>query len=128
MFDPTSLAAIVVFSLAMPVFTFIAVALLLIAYRQAPSISCRLLGSKRARLYSSLRVGIIVPLLYLLPFVLIRFVASRPLSLSEILVKVFVMFILCIPGTYVGITAAGWIFGPKAPTDSPDEPPEHSSR
>ena len=115
MFDPVSLTAVVAFSLTMPFLSFVAVSVLLRLYKQVPSVGYRLLGSQKAKLYFSLRVGTLIPLLYLLPCVVANFAADKHLPLSGILVRVFTMIVLCVPGTYIGVVVAGWMFAPKAP-------------
>jgi hypothetical protein len=116
MFDPMSLGAVVIFSLIMPIFSFVAVTTFLRANKQVPTVGHRLFGSKKARLNSSLRVGVIVPLLsYLLPLALVRFMMNNPLSFPEILARVLIMVVLSVPGTYIGVTVANRMFGSKEP-------------
>ena len=122
MFDPTSLTVVVVFSLSMPVFSFIGVAVLLRWYKHDSTMAHRIL-KRRNKVRFSLLGGAIVPLVYLLTFALIGFAVGVPPSPSEVLGRALIMIGLCIPGIYIGATIAGWMLGPKTPPGSPSGPP-----
>lgn len=117
MFDPTSLTMIVVFSLCiMPAFTFAAYVFLFRHFKDFPA-ACRRLTRRKTRVLLSLLSGVqMTPLFYLVSLVMLWEYASV-VSLSGIIVRVLIFAVLCGIGTYIGATAASWIFGSKVPLD-----------
>jgi hypothetical protein len=120
-FDPTSLIVIVIISLPMPVFSFIACAVLFRYFKNSLA-ACHRLASRKARVLLSLWGGAAVTFGFYLISLIVLWESVSIVSVSGIAMRVLTFAGLCIIGIYVGATTASWLFGPKDSSVSSNGP------